>query len=88
VVISGIHAEVAFVSHQKNPGTSRDVAVVVNIHQDMIFDDLLLDPGVKHRNQVSQLQLRGLVEEAFDTQALQFQFLLPPLLNRWSGGRS
>jgi hypothetical protein len=36
--VSQIDAEVAFVSHQKNPGTFVDMAVVVNVHQNMIFN--------------------------------------------------
>jgi hypothetical protein len=65
-----IDAEITFVSHQKNPRTFVDMAVVVNVHQDMIFDEPLLDPGMKHWNQVTQIQLRGFAKEDFDTQAL------------------
>jgi hypothetical protein len=67
-----VHAEITFVCHEKDAGPLIDMAVVVNVDEKVILDDLLLNPPVKNRYEVAQRNGRGGIRENLYAKSVQF----------------
>src|SRR5262245_60689255 len=70
-----VHAEVPFVGHQQNAGSFMNMAVVVNIDQQMILHCLFLYPVMENRNEFLQRNCGEMGDEELDTEPMAFHSL-------------
>ena len=72
-----IRTEIALVSDKQDAGAMMDMAVVVDVDQLMVLHALLLNPGMKDRNEVFHADRCGIRREKLDTESVKFHHRAP-----------
>ncbi len=74
---SHIRAEVSFVRDEQNTRAILDMAVVVDIDEQVPFNRLPLDPRVENRDEVLHADRRRICRKEFDAESMEFHYFWP-----------
>ena len=78
--VTGIDAEVSFVCDEENTRTLMDMAVVVDVDQQVSVKHLFLDPPMKDWNEVFEPDRYGICREKLDPESMNFHHGFPAAL--------
>src|SRR5687768_14898026 len=74
---SHVRAEVSLVSHEQNPRAILDMAVVMDVHKQVSFNGLALNPRMENRNEILHADVGRFGREEFDAESMEFHYFLP-----------
>ena len=74
---SHVRAEVAFVGDEQDPRAVLNVAIIMDVDQEMSRNGLPLDPRMENWNEVLQTNVGRFGCEEFDAESLESQYFCP-----------